>query len=263
MFHNLLLWWYISLFSVLSIFVMHILKLYHGGHTNFYLPGELTFQHYETSSLPLIKPFTVKITLSNVSFSTSGFFWLLVADIHFYINLLSDFFFRAESSAYGSSQAMGRMTALVAGLYNSHSKARSLLLSKARDQLHCIFCLFVVCLFLAMPTACRSSQARDQTHATAVTWATVVTTLDLLPAEPQGNSQPHYIFILKVYFLKLAYSKVLHSVLKFHFLIVILIAIYICYSDWEICKPAIYFFSIYPIHSMHLLLYSCLFKNLN
>ena len=33
-------------------------------------------------------------------------------------------------------------------------------------------------LFLAMPTACGSSHARDRTHATAVTWAAAVTTLD-------------------------------------------------------------------------------------
>ena len=33
-------------------------------------------------------------------------------------------------------------------------------------------------LFLAVPVACRSSQARDWTCATAATWATAVTTLD-------------------------------------------------------------------------------------
>ena len=32
--------------------------------------------------------------------------------------------------------------------------------------------------FLATPAACASSQARDQTNATAASWATALTTLD-------------------------------------------------------------------------------------
>ena len=31
------------------------------------------------------------------------------------------------------------------------------------EKTRTIFCFFFVCLFLAMPAACRSSQARDQT----------------------------------------------------------------------------------------------------
>ena len=40
---------------------------------------------------------------------------------------------------------------------------------------------------LAMPTACGSSWARDQTCATAATRDTAVATADLKPAAPQGN----------------------------------------------------------------------------
>ena len=43
--------------------------------------------------------------------------------------------------------------------------------------------------FLAKASACRGSQARDQTHTTAVTWATAETMPDLYPSEPEGNSQ--------------------------------------------------------------------------
>ena len=42
------------------------------------------------------------------------------------------------------------------------------------------FCFY----FLAAPTACRSSQARDQTLTRAVTRATAVTVLDPQPVEP-------------------------------------------------------------------------------
>ena len=42
--------------------------------------------------------------------------------------------------------------------------------------------------FLALPKACRSSQARGRTRATAVTQATAVTTPDPYPTEPPGNS---------------------------------------------------------------------------
>ena len=40
--------------------------------------------------------------------------------------------------------------------------------------------------FLAVPTACGSSQARDRTRATTATQATVVTTPDLNPLSHQG-----------------------------------------------------------------------------
>ena len=43
---------------------------------------------------------------------------------------------------------------------------------------------------LAVLMACGSSQARDQTHAKAVTQATVVTMLDTLPIALQENSSP-------------------------------------------------------------------------
>ena len=42
--------------------------------------------------------------------------------------------------------------------------------------------------FLATPATCRSSQARDQTLATAEARATAVTTLDPLTTRPPGNS---------------------------------------------------------------------------
>ena len=42
--------------------------------------------------------------------------------------------------------------------------------------------------FLTVSVACRSSWARDQTHATAATQATAVTMLAPYPAEPPGNS---------------------------------------------------------------------------
>ena len=44
-------------------------------------------------------------------------------------------------------------------------------------------------IFLAMPLACGSSHARDQTPSTAVTQAIAVTILDPKPAEPQENSE--------------------------------------------------------------------------
>ena len=47
---------------------------------------------------------------------------------------------------------------------------------------------FLIYLFLAMPKPCGSSKARDQTHTTAVTWATAVTS-DPYATEPPGNSQ--------------------------------------------------------------------------
>ena len=47
-------------------------------------------------------------------------------------------------------------------------------------------------IFLAIPTACGSSQARDQTQATEVTQATAVTTLGPLTARPPGNSRNAY-----------------------------------------------------------------------
>ena len=46
------------------------------------------------------------------------------------------FFSRASPSAYGSSQAKGRIGAAAASLYHSHSNAISLTLSEARDQTH-------------------------------------------------------------------------------------------------------------------------------
>ena len=48
--------------------------------------------------------------------------------------------------------------------------------------------------FLAAPAACGSSQARDQTHATAVTGIAAVTTPDSEPAVPQGNSSTFQFF---------------------------------------------------------------------
>ena len=46
---------------------------------------------------------------------------------------------------------------------------------------------------LATPTACRSSQVRDQTLSTAATQATAVRMLDPEPAEPPGNSPPDFL----------------------------------------------------------------------
>ena len=45
-----------------------------------------------------------------------------------------------------------------------------------------------------MTIACGSSQARVQTHITAIIKATAVTSLDPQPTEPQGNSPKPYIF---------------------------------------------------------------------
>ena len=44
-----------------------------------------------------------------------------------------------------------------------------------RDNRHSALNLLAETIVLAMPTACGSSQARDQTRATAVTQATAVT----------------------------------------------------------------------------------------
>ena len=43
--------------------------------------------------------------------------------VHFFLFFF--FFFRASSTAYGGSQAMGRIGATAAGLHHSHCKARS------------------------------------------------------------------------------------------------------------------------------------------
>ena len=53
-----------------------------------------------------------------------------------------------------------------------------------------------VFLFLAKPTACGSSWARDGTHATAAAQATAVTTPFSLPAAPPGNHNLFSIFLL-------------------------------------------------------------------
>ena len=44
-------------------------------------------------------------------------------------------------------------------------------------------------IFLATPTACRSSWARDLTHATKATWTTAVAMLDHETVKPPRNSQ--------------------------------------------------------------------------
>ena len=48
--------------------------------------------------------------------------------------------------------------------------------------------LLFCCCCLAMPKACRSSQARDQTRTTEAIRAIALTMLDPEPAEPSGNS---------------------------------------------------------------------------
>ena len=55
------------------------------------------------------------------------------------------------------------------------------------ENIHFEVLFFVLFLFLFC-TACRSSWARDRTHATAVTRATAVTMWILNPTEPRGNS---------------------------------------------------------------------------
>ena len=56
------------------------------------------------------------------------------------------------------------------------------------------FYSFIFFFLFDMPMACISSQARDQTHAIAVTQATAVTTLDPKPVVPQENSQFRFLF---------------------------------------------------------------------
>ena len=56
---------------------------------------------------------------------------------------------------------------------------------------------FVLFFFiLAVPAACRSFQARDQTHATAATQATAMTTLDPLTATLSRNSWNHLTVLI-------------------------------------------------------------------
>ena len=62
--------------------------------------------------------------------------------------------------------------------------------------------------FLATPPACRSSQARDQTHTTAVTRAIAVTVLDPKPTEPPGNSCLYFFF---KFICKAGLSKITHT----------------------------------------------------
>ena len=63
--------------------------------------------------------------------------------------------------------------------------------------------LYFFFLFLAMPAACRSSQAMDWTQATSVTQATAVTQAiavtapDPLPAEPPGNTKKLFFFLFR------------------------------------------------------------------
>ena len=47
--------------------------------------------------------------------------------------------------------------------------------------------------FLATPTACGSSWARDRTRTTAITKSTAVTKPDPQPTEPQGNSITNFL----------------------------------------------------------------------
>ena len=58
--------------------------------------------------------------------------------------------------------------------------------------------------FLATPSACRSSLARDQTWATAPTWAIVVTTPDPQPAESPGN--PFFLLVSFIYLFMFYFS---------------------------------------------------------
>ena len=48
-------------------------------------------------------------------------------------------------------------------------------------------------IFLSSPRACRSSWTRDQSLATAATWATAVTKPDRSTAEPPGNSDIYFL----------------------------------------------------------------------
>ena len=57
-----------------------------------------------------------------------------------------------------------------------------------------IFFNTVIVSFLAVPTACRSSQVRGRTHATAATRATATTMPDPQPTVPQENSQEYFHF---------------------------------------------------------------------
>ena len=50
----------------------------------------------------------------------------------------------------------------------------------------------IIIIILAIPTACRSSQAKDWTRATTEIWATAVTMLDPQSTEPRGNSKTVY-----------------------------------------------------------------------
>ena len=54
--------------------------------------------------------------------------------------------------------------------------------------LYIYFFIIIVSYFLATPEACRSSWARDQTYAIAVTRVTALTMPDPQPTEPPENS---------------------------------------------------------------------------
>ena len=56
---------------------------------------------------------------------------------------------------------------------------------------------YCINIFLATPLACRSSQARDQTYAMAISRVTAMTMLDPLPTEPPEKC---YINILLSYY---------------------------------------------------------------
>ena len=58
-------------------------------------------------------------------------------------------------------------------------------------------------ILLAVPMACGSSWARDQTRAAGTTWAAVMTTLGPQPTEPQRNS-------LNMYFHARAQAQLLY-----------------------------------------------------
>ena len=84
-----------------------------------------------------------------------------------------------SASCYSSDWTPSLGTSIAAGvaLKRQKKKEKKKLGSWIQKEKKHKFCSYRL-HFLATPMACGSPQARDRTHATAVTWAATVTTLD-------------------------------------------------------------------------------------
>ena len=99
--------------------------------------------------------------------------------------------------------------------------------------------IFIYSFFLAMPMAYRSLHARDQTCATAVTWATAVTPPDPQIARPQGNRLLILFINFCPYFSYFLSSTFIYSILFLYslkiFVIVDLRCVdFSCTAKWPI-----------------------------